>query len=140
MKKILNVLMLVLAVSTLLVGCDLKKKDDTTNNNNPKTEVKSNTNQDVIREQTVGVYKFTNTSLTYVDGQSTFRASVTNTSSTKASLKEFKINLYDEKNNKVVTLTGYIGDSLGAGETKTIDASYGSDLTNVTRVEYDVIQ
>ena len=101
---------------------------------------KSNTNENVIKEQTVGVFKFTNVSLNYQDNNSVLRVSVTNTSEKEENLNEFKIHVFDKDHKEIVTLTGFVGDKISAHETKYIESTYADDLTNAWSVEYEDIE
>ena len=86
MKKIINMGLVLLIGIILLTGCG-KDKPKEENNNGPKV----NTNQDVIKDQTLENFKFENTSLVYENGNSVLETIVTNTSSETTYLKEFKI-------------------------------------------------
>lgn len=101
---------------------------------------KSNTNENVIKEQVVGSFKFTNVSLNYQDGNSVLRVSVTNVGVKEELLNEFKIHIFDKENKEIVALTGFIGDSLASGETKYIESSYADDLTEAERIEYEILK
>lgn len=116
-------------------------------NFNKKEEVKedspgykSNHNINVIKDQSIGVFKFTNTSLNYKDGNSVLRVNVTNTSNELANLKEFKIHVYGANKEEIVTLTGFVGDKLTSHETKSIESSYAGDLSDASSIEYEIIE
>ncbi len=135
---IIGVLILVIVIAVIVtVGLLLKNKE---NKIDGESGYKSNTNENVIKDQQIGDFNFTNTSLNYKDGNSVLRVSVTNTSNQELSLQEFKIHVYDSEHNEIVTLTGFIGDKLQAGETKYIESSYADDLTNAHSIEYEIIE
>ena len=138
MKKIINMSLVLLIGIILLTGCANKIKDKKQDENNNDTKV--NTNQDVIKDQTLENFKFENTSLVYENGNSVLETIVTNTSSETTYLKEFKIIVKDVSGNEIVTLKGFVGDSLGAGESRTITSSYGDDLTEAKSITYEVIR
>lgn len=138
MNKKLVALSAVLLIGMVLVsGCGCDKKND-----KPKTTeedgVKVNTHQDVIKDQKLEVFSFTNTSLVYQDGTSTLVTSVTNTSDKTAYLSEFIIHVKNADGTERITLRGFIGSELQAGETRTITSHYGADLTNATKIEYEI--
>jgi len=78
--------------------------------------------------------------LIYEKSTSILQTTVTNTSNTTQYLKDFNIIVKDESGNEIVTLTGFIGDSIDAGESKLIVSSYGEDLTNAASIEYEIIR
>ena len=130
--KIIKLTLLIILSIGLLTGCG--KKEDSKKD---KEEIKSNINENVIKDQTLDVFTFKNTSLIYKDGYSILETLVTNTSNEKQYLEEFKIHIKDEKGNVIVTLTGFIGDSIEANSSKRIVSTYGEDLTNATSIEYE---
>lgn len=134
MKKLINISLVLLIGVFLLTGCDNKK------NETKEPGVKTNTNNDVIKDQVIENFKFENTSLVYSDGNSVLQTSVTNTSNETTYLKEFNIYVKDEKGNEIITLKGFIGDSLNSGETRIITSSYGDDLTNAASITYEVVR
>lgn len=142
MKKVLYLgLGLILSV-TLLTGCGCSKKDSE-NKNNPQTEnegPKANTNEGVIKDQTLDVFKFEKTSLIYENGNSKLQTTVTNTSNETQKLKEFKIHVKDADGKEVVVLTGLVGNNLEAGESRVITTTYGDDLTKAASIEYEVVK
>lgn len=135
---IIGVLILVIVSAVIVtIGLLFKNKE---NKIDDESGYKTNTNENVIKDQQIGNFNFTNTSLNYKDGNSVLRVSVTNTSNQELSLQEFKIHVYDSKHNEIVTLTGFIGDKLLAGETKYIESTYADDLTNAYSIEYEIIE
>lgn len=130
--KSLKLLGVLLVVTVLVVtGCGKKEEQDNT---------KVNTNTDVIKDQTVDVFKMENTMLVYEDGRTTLETTVTNTSSETAYIKEFKIKALDADGNEIITLTGFVGSEIKAGESKLITSYCGEDLTNAKSINYTVVK
>lgn len=142
MRKVFGIVLVCVLSLTLLSGCGCSKKEDAKgNNNDTKTEgPKANTNQDVIKDQELGVFKFEKTSLIYENGNSKLQTKVTNTSNETQFLKEFLIHVKDAEGKEIVTLTGFIGSNLEAGESRTISSTYGDDLTKATSIEYELVK
>jgi len=90
-----------------------------------------------LRNQTVDGLSFENAELVYENGVTTFTVEVYNESGEKYSLKNISINLKD-KNGKVTTLIGYIGENLDEDEAKLIRASIDQDLSSTENLEYIV--
>ena len=139
MKKILNISLVLLLSLCLMTGCGKSKKTD--NDDKPASEdnVKVNTNEGVIQNQEVEIFKFENTSLIYKDGGSTLLTTVTNTSDSESEAVEFKIHVMDGE-REIVTLSGFVGPSLKPGESKILKSTYGSDLSNATSINYEIVK
>ena len=98
---IIGVLILVIVSAVIVtIGLLFKNKE---NKIDDESGYKTNTNENVIKDQQIGDFNITNTSLNYKDGNSVLRVSVTNTSSQELSLQEFKIHVYDSEHNEMVT-------------------------------------
>jgi len=128
---------LVLTLALSLTGCGCSKKDK---KEEKKEEIKVNTNEGVIKDQKLEVFEFKNTSLIYDNGTTRLETTVTNTGSETEYLAEFKIHVKDKDGNEIIELTGFIGDNIKAGETKTIDSYYGQDLSHATNIEYEIVR
>lgn len=145
-KTIFLIITIILIFSLIVIGFMLlkpNKKDPNINTNNRENIeeelYKTNNNENVLKDQEVDKFKFTNTSLNYIEGNSVLRVSVTNITNEDVTLQEFKIHVYDKDKNELVTLTGFVGDKILAEETKFIECSYADDLTNAEFIEYEII-
>jgi len=137
MKNNLKKLFTMLLVIGLVTGCGCNKKEDT---NKTKDDVKVNTNEEVIKDQELEVFTFTNTSLVYENGTSTLETVVTNTSDQEQYLTEFKIIVKNDAGEEIVTMTGFVGSSIEAHGTETIISSYGDDLSKAASIEYTIVR
>lgn len=133
MKKILNISMAMLVGLFLLTGCQNGKDIQ-------PIETKANTNEEVVKDQQLENFTFKNTSLVYEEQTSTLQTEVTNTGSKVEILSEFLIHVKDIDGNEIVTLTGFVGDSLKPGESRIITSSYGDDLTTAASISYEVVR
>ena len=131
MKKILISMTIVLATTLLLTGCG-KKKGET------KNDVKTNTEENVVKDQEVDGLKMTNTSLTITNGISTLVTEISNNTGSDYQLEEFTIIIKDKDDNVLATFPGYVGETIDNGSTKTIDSSIDIDLSNAASVEYKI--
>ena len=84
--------------------------------------------------------KFTNTSLVYENNTSVLETLVTNKSDKTEYLSEFDILVKDKDGNVIVTLTGFIGASIDAGESRVIASTYSEDLTKAASIEYKIVR
>jgi len=132
MKKIGLIALIGMTLFATGCGCQKEVKDEEI--------IRENLNEDVIKDQTLEVFTFTNTSLTYQDNTSLLFTKVTNTSSEAQYLKKFKIHVWGENGKEIVTLTGHVGASIGPGESKTINSTYGFDITNATSITYEIVR
>lgn len=134
MKKIL-LITLIAYISLFNIGCGCSKKES---KKKEETIVKNNQSKNVVKNQQVGVFKMENTSLTYDGSLSTLITFVTNTSDTTQTLDSFNILVKDKKGNEMITLMGFVGEELKAGETKTITSSTDMNLMNAGSIEYSI--
>lgn len=136
MKKILNLMVIFVFTITVATGCGCENKDK----EEKKEETKVNTNEEVIKDQTVDVLTFTNTSLVYEDNNSKLQTTVTNTSDEDVYLAEFLIHVKDENGAEIVTMRGFVGGVVEAKSSKVINSVYGDDLTTAASIEYEIVK
>lgn len=132
--KIIKIMLISIFTISLVTGCGCEKKEE-----KPNEDVKVNTNEGVIKDQTVEVFEMKNTSLVYENGRTLLETTVTNTSSEEQYLKEFEIKVMN-KEEVMVTLKGFVGSSIKAGETKVINSYCGEDLSSATSITYTVVK
>lgn len=132
MKKTVKIAIFLLCMMTILTGCG--KKTNITDG------IKSNTNEDVIKDQKVEVFEFTNTSLLYEEGRSKLEVTVTNTSDEIAYLSEFKIHVKDENENEIIELIGFVGEQIEPKESRLITSYSIQDLTNASSISYEIVK
>ena len=135
MKKVIMTSLSMLLVLGLVTGCGCNKKEE---KKEKKEEVKVNTNKDVIKDQEVDGIKMTNTSLVTTNGITKLTTNVTNESETDYTLEEYIIIIKDKEGNEIIRIPGYVGDTIKAGETRTINSSVDRDLSNAGSIEYEV--
>lgn len=136
MKKQIKSLLALLLVATLVTGCGCTKKDN--KKNNAKDDVKVNTEENVIKDQTFEGLTFTNTSLTTTNGVSTLITEVSNSTGSDYTLEEFTITIKNKAGEVITTIPGYVGDVIKNGETRTINSSIDIDLSSASSIEYSV--
>ncbi len=141
MKKFLMSISLVLLAFTVTAcGCEKKEEkpgDEEDGTNKPV----ANTNEDVIKDQTVGGLTFTNTSLVYDNSISmiVFVTQVENTSNAKVDLGIFCLVAKDEAGNELNRYANYVGDSLEPGvvrQLRTQADGNSEDVTKIKKIEY----
>ena len=134
MKKIVILTLSTLLLVGLITGWGCKKKEKETK----KDEVKVNTNKEVIKDQEVDGIKMTNTSMVTTNGITKLTTSVTNDTDTDYKLNEYMIIIKDKEGKEIVKIPGYVGDTIKAGETRTINSSVDIDLSKAASIEYEV--
>lgn len=145
MKKLLTI---GLASLLLVVGCGKKeeeKKDDkVVDNNGPTIEnPEVITNEEMIKDQTVETLQFTNTGLVYDGSMTTLTSQVTNTSDLPVELTKVMatINYKDENDvDRVLEMEVYFGESLEAGESRSVLSNIDVDLRKSTNIEYRIVR
>ena len=138
MKKVLVIIISIFVTLGLVTGCGCSKKENTKIEETKKEEVKVNTNEDVIKDQEVDGIKMTNTSLVVTNGITKLVTNVTNNSTEDYNLEEYIIIVKDENGKEIIRIPGYVGNTIKAGETKTINSSVDIDLSNAKSIEYEV--
>lgn len=134
MKKKIVISLTVLLVLGIITGCGCKKKTE-----DKKEETKTyNQNKGVIEDKEVDGLKFTNTSLVSTGNKSTLVTSVTNPTKEDKKVKIFDIYVKDKEGNIIVTLQGYVGGVIPAGETRDITSNVDMNLSNAVKVEYEL--
>lgn len=131
MKKTIKISLIVLSIF-LVCGCSNDKKEKS-------NEILNNTDENVIKDQTLEVFEFTNTKLTYKNGISILETTITNTGENTEYLKEFKIH-FKKKEKEVVVITGYVGSSLNPNEKKIIKSNTSINLMDVDSISYEIIK
>ncbi len=135
-KKLLLVVIIAILTTVIATGCFGKKQEE----NNNQEIFEPNTNQGVISEKTVDVFELKNTSLIWNGNSTDLETTVTNTSDEDAYLKEFKIHVYDENNNEIATMIGYVSAMIKAHTSRVMSTGHYANLTNAAKVEYEVIK
>ncbi len=134
-NKFLVIILVIMAFTiTLTSGCGAKTNEEEPNTEKPNTV----TNEDVVGDKEVDVFKLSKTSLVYENGSSTLITSVYNSSTETQYIKSFNIEIKDDSNKVITTLIGYIGEEIAAGETRQITSSTDLDLTDASKIEYKV--
>ena len=129
MKKIIPIMLIMI----LVTGCGCNKKEDKTE------EKKYNTKEEIVKEQQVEEMKIEFISLEYENKVSTLKTRVTNEKEEKQEEKYINIK-YKNKEGKVVhTQLGYV-KALDPNETTILVSNSDSDLSEVEKVEYEVIK
>ncbi len=141
-KKLIMAIFAIAGIAIIGVGVyflffNKDKEDDKKKDTETQEETKANTNEGVIKDQTVGSLEMTNTSLTInKDGTSQLVTSVSNKTAETVTVETFDIYVKDKDGNLLVTLVGYVGGEVPAGETREIVSNVTMDLSNATDISY----
>ena len=133
MKKISMISLSTLLAVSLLTGCGCSKKEEKS-----QDDIKTNTNEDVIKDQVIDGITMTNTSMVTTNKTTKLTTSVTNNTDKDYRLDEYMIIVKDEEGKEIVRIPGYVGDTIKAGETRTISSSVDIDLSKAASIEYEV--
>ena len=138
MKKLLALSLVGLLI---ISGCNKKEEPPKEEPKQPEVEgPQINDKEDVINDKTLEEFTFTNTSMVYENGTTTLETTVTNTSNATSFLQEFLIHVKDEDGKEIVTLKGFVGDNIPAGESKVITSGASANLTNAHSISYEVVR
>lgn len=142
MKKFLCLGLVAISTLTVFAGCGKKQEknnDDTKSSDEPIVEEKNNTNEGVIGDKEMSGLKFTNSSLVYDSNNSKLMTKVTNTTSEDIYVRVFNINVKDKDGNLIVSLLGYVGDVVPAGQSRDIESNVDMSLQNAYNIEYEIV-
>ena len=143
MKKFLCLGLITISTLTIFVGCGKKEEknnDNIKDNDEPTVEEKNNTNEGVVGDKEMNGLKFTNSSLTtYTNNNSTLITTVTNTTEEDVYVRVFNINIKDKNGNLIVSLLGYVGGVIPAGQSRDIESKVDMNLDNAYNIEYEVV-
>lgn len=130
MKKII----IILICAIILCGCgkeeDIKKKEN--------NGVNVNTKEDIIKDQKVGEFEFTNTSMIEENGVTTITTSIKNNYSETKKVPIFTIVIKDRSGSVIEEMLGYVGGEIKAGEVKQVTTSITSKLSDAYSIEYKI--
>ena len=132
-KKILVAMIVILSTAVLVTGCKDKKKTEI-------PPIDANVHSGVLGDKELEVFTFTNTSLTWNDNASNLETIITNNSDEDAYLKGFNVYVYDENDTIVATMSGYIGATIKAHGSRIMSTGHYKNLTNASRIEYEIIK
>ena len=139
-KKIIMILIgiLLFVVVFLLAFAWFHKDENKKEDKEP--EIQANTNKNVIKDQEVGGFRFSNTSLIIENGESKLTTEVKNITDQDLSLQSFDIIVKDKNGKEMTTLLGYIGDTIKAGETRVITSEENMNLMEAESINYVIHQ
>ena len=128
-------LLLILGIST---GCGCKKKESEKKEDKQKETY--NTNEGVIEDKEVEGLKLTNTSLVSTENSATLVTSVSNPTNEDKEVRIFYIHVKDKNGDEIVTLQGYVGGVVPAGQTREITSNVDRNLSNAYKGEYELVE
>lgn len=134
MKKVLTLSISMLLVLGLVTGCGCNKKEET------KKDENYNTNTGVIEDKVVEELKLTNTSLVSKGNNSTLVTLVTNPTKEDKEVRIFNIYVKDKDGNEIVTLQGYVGGVVPAGQSREIESNVDMNLDHAHTIEYEILK
>ncbi|HHW68868.1 MAG TPA: hypothetical protein GX747_00820 [Tenericutes bacterium] len=141
MKKLLGLFLVVTVMLT--AACGKKPADEGKNNkkDNDKQPI-VNTEEGVVGTKEKEGLKFENTSVVVNSSgtETTYITQVTNTTNDTIYLQTVNIHVKDGDGNLIVTLSGYLGENIAAGEVRTITSSTDSNLKDAKTVEYEIVK
>ena len=97
----------------------------------------STSDSSVLRNQTVDGLSFENADISCNSGVCTFTVDVYNENKSTYTLKNIDLN-FKQEDNSVLTLVGYIGETLESDEGRKLTASIDRDISNSTNLEYKI--
>lgn len=98
----------------------------------------SNVEGAYLNDQTVSGLLFSGASIDFEDGLTTYTVDVSNTLEEEYFLKNINIIFKDKNNKEIVTLIGYVGETLKVTDKKVLEASVDKELKDIETIQYIV--
>ena len=140
-KVVIGIVAAVVVLAIILIVVLMSKENDegvATGEGNNSGPV-ANTNAEIVKEFELEGLKFSNISVIIEeDGSSILSIDVTNPTSSAIKMDSVDVIFKDKNGNEIVTLLGYFGGEVPAGETRVISAQTGIDLSNAVAREVKV--
>ena len=149
-NKVIIILIVVLVISIIL---KLAVKPNTKENNEEKeetTEMIVNDRKNVIKNKEVEGLSFSDVTLVTQNNETYLSIKVTNNNNSDYKLEEVHIFLKDKKGNNLINyvdeegktinyLVGYVGDTIKAGENRTLVSNIDTNITSdVYSIDYEI--
>ena len=134
MKKVLLTLMVVLSVF-MVAGCGKKVKNPASRIDEEK--IKTNLNENVIKEFEIEGLKISRSSLVYENGRSILTTAITNISNTVVIIDSIDA-IYTDEDGVETILPIVVGDPMVQGQTIYVKSETDVDLTKAVSIEYRV--
>lgn len=136
-------LFLVLLITGVLVGMNLKKKTGEVDNpqqNNEQTEKHGNGEMSDFKFELIDK-RFEEETLENGETNKTseFTIKITNISKETKYIKEFRVNVKDKNGEQIIALSGIVESEIGSNETTEMICGYGGDLSNYGTLEYELV-
>ncbi len=137
LEKVLKLGLIAVFAIGLTAGCACDKKKE---KDNKEEEQTFNTNEGVISDKELNGLKFTNTSLVSTENSATLVTLVTNQTDADVEVRIFNIRVKDKDGNEIVTLQGYVGGVVPAGESREITSNVDMNLDHATDISYELVK
>ena len=136
MKKVLLTTLVVLSVFAV-TGCGKENKSTSVKIDNET--IKTNTNEEVIKEVEIDGLKISKSSIVYEEGITTLTTSITNVSSEVIVADSVEITYTDADGNET-SLLAPIGDPITPNQTIYVTSTTDVDLTKAVSVQYEILK
>ena len=91
-----------------------------------------------LKDQVVDGLSFENAEFNSENGISKYQVEVINDNTEKYSLKTINVVFKDSSGEEIITLLGYIGESLEINEKKLLDVSVDEEINDIATIEYSI--
>ena len=136
-KYIFLVSIILIASIIFLINYISYNKENKQENEEPK--IKENLNSGVLEDKYVGDFAFTNISCYYDGKESTLKYLLSNISeTTEQAIGEYKIIIYDEKENQLTTIEPNITNIINPGEYIEVENKISIDLSKAYSIKIEI--
>lgn len=131
-KMLIGIIAIVVVIIIVVVASILLSKNNDDVAKNEDEGISAITKQEIIKDETYEGLEFTNTTLIKDGNMYTMSIDVTNPTDQEIDVKQVDINFKNDKGSTIISLLGYLGEPMAAGETRTITSSTTVDLSKAT--------
>ena len=96
------------------------------------------TGPEYLKDQVVDGISFEDATLSIDNGVSTYSVTLVNDLKSDYTLKNVSITFKDTSGKEIITLLGYVGETIKSEEIKYLDTSVDMELTNIGSITYTI--
>ena len=134
-RKIIVSVMTLIMMLTIITGCGEKGNTNTTEN-----KVDNTTYKNTIEEQVVEGLTFSKAKVEYKNNETTIEVTLSNQTNEAIKVETIKMHLKDKNDNELFEFVVTNEKKIEAGKTQTVTGSYAGDLSETTKIEYEVVK
>lgn len=134
------ILLIALAIGIVILNKQVKKQPLQEEKTTNETEIKHNTNQQVVEDKEINNITFTNIECSYDGENSLLTYTITNKTTETINLGEYDITIKDKEGNILAILAPTLDQNIAPGESYETGNAINIDLTTAYSIELNLNQ